>query len=476
MKKLVFTALTALTVASSPHMHVHAAEAKTVPQQQNALSYGACIRTIEMADAETIRKIVQLAVGNKALSSNDLAGTPTTNAQKNFQLILKELCRWIKTDPRIRDLAIKQYLEFFPKVTDRESSPPHPLGELASNVFDNNDNFHIDAAKREAIIRLNAYPADQHQSIVDLILAYFDNLKVLVIAGCACPNLVIISKSLEDVSMYNGILEGTTILAPNLSKLTLQNCQNLQAIDPFPTARLHELTAKDCPQLRDLTNLSGSNLARVDLTNCGLRSLAGLSFPSLKSLFLPNCKNLEAVDNFSAPNLNELIATNCPRLRQIAGHFLLLNALNITGSGRVGDMPIFMKELTTLNLRSFTSEDGAEDLIDERNNRWERRHPHVAKIIKKGSRAFRDVWTITQECSNFLLQACAIPAMMTAVLFAVPLEFGIRKLMGEKWSQENDSSLGTYCMAGGSIATGLILAALLTHYSKKPGLIKAALS
>ena len=124
MKKLVFAALTALTVASSPHMHVHAAEAKTVPQQQNALSYGACIVTIQMADAETIRKIAQLAVGNKALSSNDLVGTPTTNAQKNFQLILKELCCWIKTDPRIRDLAIKQYLEFFPKVTDRESSLP----------------------------------------------------------------------------------------------------------------------------------------------------------------------------------------------------------------------------------------------------------------------------------------------------------------------------------------------------------------
>lgn len=357
MKKLLFAALTALTVGSSPHMHVHAAEAKTVAQQQNALSYGACIRTIEMADGETIRKIVQLAVGNKALSSNDLVGTPTANAQKNFQLILKELCSRIRTDPRIRDLAIKQYLEFFSKVTDRESSPPHPLGELASNVFDNNNNnLLIVSANRYVIICLNAYPADQHQSIVDLTLAYFDNLKQLAIAGCACPNLVIISKSLEEVSMYNGILEGITLLAPNLSKLTLHNCQNLQAIDPFPTARLHELTAKDCPQLRDLTNLSGSNLGRVDLTNCGLRSLAGLSFPSLKSLFLSNCENLEAVDNFSAPNLNELIATNCPRLRQIAGHFLLLNALNITGSGRVGDMPIFMKELTTLNLRSFTSE------------------------------------------------------------------------------------------------------------------------
>ena len=473
MKKLVFAALTALTVASSPHMHVHAAEAKTVPQQQNALFYGACIRTIEMADAETIRKIVQLAVGNKALSSNDLVGTPTANAQKNFQLILKELCRWIKTDPRIRDLAIKQYLEmtYNRRFDQNESSM---MSELLFDLLTPGST--VQPNTELGFLNLGTVPPTQHQAVIDLILAASPNMKALYIQNCVVSNLVIIAKSLSILKMINCRGKDITILAPNLSSLTFNDCENLQAINPFPTSCLNELTATNCPQLRDLTNLSGANLAKVELKNCGLRSLAGISFPSLKKLLLSNCENLEAVDNFSAPNLNELTATDCPRLRQIAGHFLLLNTLKIRGSGRIYDAPILLNRLKAPNLQFFTNEKCARDSIDERNNRWEIRHPHVAKIIKKGSRAFRDVWATTRECSNFLLEACAIPAMMTALLFSMTLEFGIRKLMGEKWSKKNDSSLTAYCFAGGGIATGLILAALLSHYSKKPGLIKAALS
>ncbi|OMO81253.1 cc-nbs-lrr resistance protein [Corchorus olitorius] len=129
-----------------------------------------------------------------------------------------------------------------------------------------------------------------------------------------CPNFICFDR-----------LEG--FCAPNLTRLTLWECVDLEALleqmhSLFPS--LEQLWISDCPKMEDAPLISSScRLNSLQISNCcnfiSFQRLEGLCAPNLTSLDLMGCSNLKALPeqmHSLFPSLDYLSISECQKIER----------------------------------------------------------------------------------------------------------------------------------------------------------------
>ena len=368
MKKLVFTALTALTVASSPHMHVHAAEAVKLVATNAALKnpdlakrIGSFLPLKDLAALSSllttkdkngkpvnILKETVDAIASKLTKNNlPLAGLNDATKQLIAQYILHNSMQHAGNGTDVTPELINAYLADAIATQQPENITNDLRNLLDQLITDYQKPFYNTALEARRLL-------DSHGNNLDIALQAAGEDQLLRTAVSKvhtfnwrpdvqeAPRKITLSLAGKSAEEAQDIINLTLAMYPSLETLILEKCPIARPRVVSPS--LTKLNASNS-NLTSLAGLTAPMLQHLSVYYNSLTSLAG-NFPSLTELYASYNMNLTSLAGLSAPMLQRLGVSECG-LTNLAGNFPSLTDLYALRNGE----PTSLNGLVAPNIR-----------------------------------------------------------------------------------------------------------------------------
>jgi len=349
MKKLLFAALTALTVASSPHMHVHAAEAV------KSAAANPVLKNLDLAKRiGSFLPSKDLAALSSSLTTKDKNGNPVNILKETVDAIASKLTKNNLPLAGLSD-ATKQFIaqhivrnSVQPAGNGTDATPELINAYLADAIATQQpENITNDLRTLLGqLIRNYQLPfyntalearrlLDSHRNNLDNALqaAGEDQLLRTAVSKVHTFNwrpraeqvMDEIRLDLNNLAAEKAQQSIDLVLAmyPSLKKLILEKCPIAHPRVVSPS--LTRLDAEKNSNLTSLAGLTAPMLQTLSVINTRLTSVAG-NFPSLTRLNADYNSNLTSLAGLSAPMLQKLSVIDT-RLTSLAGNFASLTEL-----------------------------------------------------------------------------------------------------------------------------------------------------
>ncbi|CAB4444988.1 unnamed protein product [Rhizophagus irregularis] len=179
--------------------------------------------------------------------------------------------------------------------------------------------------------QLNKVDLSEHSKLTSLSVTGCPKLTTL---NCSSNGLT----SLEISGCYQ--LKNTDLSKfTKLKSLYLRGYQNIITFDCSSTEKLISLRISECPQIKNITNLSkSSKLDSLSVIDCPELAKLDYSTNALTSLEISGCKQLNKIANLSkAPKLMSLSIIYCPKITE----------LDCSSAEKLTELEV--SDLTTLN-------------------------------------------------------------------------------------------------------------------------------